>query len=127
MKSAALQVFCWLALAVTALGAFFVASEGMFYGADAEAGDVPYLFFAMAPPIMIAILLVLLQRVRRGPVQFLTMIVSGAVGVILTGLMIYNLLIDPADWLLYMPPLLLGVGLLALAFEPALRGRSNLR
>ena len=124
MKSLTLQIFCWLALGVTALGAFFVASEGVFYGADAEEGDVPYLFFAMAPPIMIAILLVLLQRVRQGPVQFLTMIVSGAFGVILTGLMIYNLVVDPGDWLLYIAPLLLGVGLLALAFEPALRGRS---
>lgn len=122
MKSAALQIFCWLALGVTALGAFFVASSGTFY--SAEEGDVPYLFFAMAPPIMIAILLVLLQRVRQGPVQFLTMIVSGAVGVILTGLMIYNLVINPADWLLYVPPLLLGVGLLALAFEPAIRRRT---
>lgn len=121
MKSAALQIFCWLALGVTALGAFFIASAGTFYGADAEAGDVPYLFFAMAPPIMIAILLVLLQRVRQGPVQFLTMIVSGAFGVILTGLMIYNLVVDPNDWLLFVPPLLLGVGLLALAFEPAFR------
>lgn len=123
MKSAALQIFCWLALGVTALGAFFIASAGTFYGGDGEVGDVPYLFFAMAPPIMIAILLVLLQRVRQGPVQFLTMIVSGAVGVILTGLMIYNLVLDPGDWLLFVPPLLLGVGLLALAFEPALRGR----
>ncbi len=122
MKSAALQIFCWLALGVTALGAFFVASSGTFY--SAEEGDVPYLFFAMAPPIMIAILLVLLQRVRQGPVQFLTMIVSGAVGVILTGLMIYNLVINLADWLLYVPPLLLGVGLLALAFEPAIRRRT---
>ncbi|MGR3514951.1 MAG: hypothetical protein ACU0GG_19495 [Paracoccaceae bacterium] len=124
MKSLALQIFCWLALGVTALGAFFIASEGTFYGGDAEAGDVPYLFFAMAPPIMIAILLVLLQRVRQGPVQFLTMIVSGAFGVILTGLMVYNLIVDPGDWLLYIPPLLLGLGLLALAFEPALRGRT---
>ncbi len=122
MKSAALQIFCWLALGITALGAFFVASTGPFYASDE--GDVPYLFFAMAPPIMIAILLVLLQRVRQGPVQFLTMIVSGAVGVILTGLMIYNVLREPSDWLLYVPPLLLGLGLLALAFEPALRGRS---
>ncbi len=119
MKSATLQIFCWLALGVTALGAFFVASAGSFY--SSESGDVPYLFFAMAPPIMIAILLVLLQRVRQGPVQFLTMIVSGAVGVILTGLMTYNLLTNPADWLLFAPPLLLGVGLLALAFEPVLR------
>ena len=122
MKSMALQIFCWLALGVTALGAFFVASSGSFY--SGEEGDVPYLFFAMAPPIMIAILLVLLQRVRQGPVQFLTMIISGAFGVILTGLMIYNLLVDPGDWLLYIAPLLLGLGLLALAFEPALRGRS---
>ena len=124
MKSLALQIFCWLALGVTALGAFFVASAGTFYGGDTEAGDVPYLFFAMAPPIMIAILLVLLQRVRQGPVQFLTMIISGAFGVILTGLMVYNLLVDPGDWLLYIAPLLLGLGLLALAFEPALRRRS---
>ena len=122
MKSVVLQVFCWLALGVTALGAFFVASSGTFYSTGEE-GEVPYLFFAMAPPIMIAILLVLLQRVRRGPVQFLTMIVSGAVGVILTGLMAYNLLVNPTDWLLYIAPLLLGIGLLALAFEPALRGR----
>ncbi len=122
MKSAALQIFCWLALGITALGAFFVASAGSFY--YSEEGDVPYLFFAMAPPIMIAILLVLLQRVRRGPVQFLTMIISGAVGVILTGLMIYNLVTTPSDWLLFLPPLLLGLGLLALAFEPALRGRA---
>jgi hypothetical protein len=123
MKSLALQIFCWLALGVTALGAFFVASSGSFYSTTPD-GDVPYLFFAMAPPIMIAILLVLLQRVRRGPVQFLTMIVSGAVGVILTGLMIYNLVVDPDGWLLFVPALLLGLGLLALAFEPALRGRS---
>ena len=123
MKSIALQIFCWLALGVTALGAFFVASSGTIYVAEDD-GDVPYLFFAMAPPIMIAILLVLLQRVRQGPVQFLTMIVSGAVGVILTGLMVYNLVFDPEDWLIYVPPLLLGLGLLALAFEPALRGRS---
>jgi len=122
MKSKALIVFCWLALGVTALGAFFIASSGTFYGT--EEGDVPWLFFAMAPPIMISILLVLLQRVRQGPVQFLTMIISGAVGVILTGLMIYNLTVNPGDWLLYVPPLLLGVGLLALAFEPALRRRS---
>lgn len=121
MKSLALQIFCWLALGVTALGAFVVASAGQFY-APAE-GDAPYLFFAMAPPILIAILLVLLQRVRRGPVQFLTMIVSGAIGLILTGLMIYQLVTDSEDWLLYAPPLLLGLGLLALAFEPALRGR----
>jgi len=121
MKSVALQIFCWLALGVTALGAFVVASGGQFY-APAES-DAPYLFFAMAPPILIAILLVLLQRVRRGPVQFLTMIVSGAIGLILTGLMIYQLITDTADWLLYAPPLLLGLGLLALAFEPALRGR----
>ena len=124
MKSLALQIFCWLALGVTALGAFFVASAGTFYGADTDGGDVPYLFFAMAPPIMIAILLVLLQRVRQGPVQFLTMIVSSAFGVILTGLMIYNLVVDPSRWVLFVPPLLLGLGLLALAFEPALRGRS---
>lgn len=123
MKSAALQIFCWLALGITALGAFFIASAGTFYGGDAEAGDAPYLFFAMAPPIMIAVLLVLLQRVRQGPVQFLTMIVSGAVGVILTGLMVFNLIRDPEDWLLFLPPLLLGLGLLALAFEPAWRAR----
>ena len=122
MKSVALQIFCWLALGVTALGAFVVASSGQLY-APAES-DAPYLFFAMAPPILIAILLVLLQRVRRGPVQFLTMIVSGAIGLILTGLMIYQLVTDTEDWLLYAPPLLLGVWLLALAFEPALRGRS---
>lgn len=122
MKSVALQIFCWLALGVTALGAFVVASSGQLY-APAE-GDAPYLFFAMAPPILIAILLVLLQRVRRGPVQFLTMIVSGAIGLILTGLMVYQLVTDTRDWLLYAPPLLLGLGLLALAFEPALRGRS---
>ena len=122
MKSKALQIFCWLALGVTALGAFFVASSGSFYSSGAE-GEVPYLFFAMAPPILIAILLVLLVRVRHRPVQFLTMIVSGAVGLILTGLMIYNLIVDTGDWVLYVPPLLLGFGLLALAFEPALRGR----
>jgi hypothetical protein len=122
MKSLALQIFCWLALGVTALGAFVVASAGQFYAP--QEGDAPYLFFAMAPPILIAILLVLLQRVRRGPVQFLTMIVSGAIGLILTGLMIYQLVTNPGDWLLYAPPLLLGIGLLALAFEPALRGRS---
>lgn len=120
MKSMTLQIFCWLALGITALGAVMVASSGTLFSSEGE--DTPYLFFAMAPPIMIAILLVLLQRVRRGPVQFLTMIVSGAVGVILTGLMVYNLVVDPASWLLYIPPLLLGLGLLALAFEPALRG-----
>ncbi|MCG6884178.1 MAG: hypothetical protein LJE62_10545 [Silicimonas sp.] len=123
MKSKALQIFCWLALGVTALGAFFVASSGSFYSSGAE-GEAPYLFFAMAPPILIALLLVLLRRARHGPVQFLTMIVSGAVGLILTGLMVYNLIFYTSDWLLYTPPLLLGIGLLALAFEPALRGRS---
>ncbi len=120
MKSLALQVFCWLALGVTALGAFFVASSGTFYSTGEE-GEVPYLFFAMAPPILIAVLLVLLRRVRQGPVQFLTMIVSGAVGLMITGLMIYNLIVRPEDWLVYVPALLLGVGLLALAFEPAWR------
>jgi hypothetical protein len=119
MKSLALIIFCWLALGVTALGAFFIASAGTLY--SPEEGDVPYLFFAMVPPIMIATLLVLLQRVRRGPVQFLTMIISGAVGVILTGLMVYNLYFYPMDWLLYLPPLALGLGLLALGFEPAFR------
>lgn len=119
MKSLAIQIFCWLALGITALGAFFVASSGTFYGAEGD--DVPYLFFAIAPPIMIAVLLVLLQRVRRGPVQFLTMIVSGAVGVILTGLETYNLIFDTENWIAYLPPLVLGIGLLALAFEPAWR------
>ncbi|MEM9843582.1 MAG: hypothetical protein AAF965_02190 [Pseudomonadota bacterium] len=122
MKSAALQIFCWLALAVTALGAFFVASAGSFYSTSPD-GEVPYLFFAMAPPILIAVLLVLLRRVRQGPVQFLTMIVSGAVGLIITGLMVYNLVFYPEDWVVYVAPLLLGLGLLALAFEPALRRR----
>lgn len=120
MKSVALQIFCWLALGVTALGAFFVASSGTFYSTGEE-GEVPYLFFAMAPPILVAILLVLLRRVRQGPVQFLTMIVSGAVGLMISGLMIYNLIVRPEDWLVYVPALLLGVGLLALAFEPAWR------
>ena len=82
---------------------------------------MPYLYFALAPPILIAILLVLLRRVRQGPVQFLTMIVSGAVGLMISGLMIYNLIVRPEDWLVYVPALLLGVGLLALAFEPAWR------
>lgn len=122
MKSKALQIFCWMALGVTALGAFFLASSGSFYdltpGTD---GHVPYLLFAMAPPILIAVLLVLLRRVRQGPIQFLTMIVSGAVGLIISGLMIYNLIVTPEDWLVYVPALLLGVGLLALAFEPAWR------
>lgn len=119
MKSRALIIFCWLALGVTALGAFFIASAGTLY--SPEQGDVPYLFFAIAPPIMIATLLVLLRRVRHGPVQFMTMIVAGAVGVILAGLMLYNLFFYPSDWLLYVPPLVLGVGLLGLAFEPAIR------
>ncbi len=120
MKSKALQIFCWLALGVTALGAFFVASSGTFYSTGEE-DEAPYLFIAMAPPILIAILLVLLRRVRQGPVQFLTMIISGAVGLIISGLMIYNLIVRPEDWLVYLPALLLGVGLLALAFEPAWR------
>ena len=122
MKSLALQIFCWLALGVTALGAFFLASAGTLYSTEQD--DAPYLLFAMAPPIVIAILLVLIQRVRRGPVQFLTMIVCGAVGVILSGLEIYNLVFFPENWLNHIAPLLLGLGLLALAFEPALRGRS---
>jgi len=122
MKSLALQIFCWLALGVTALGAFFLASAGTLYSTEQD--DAPYLLFAMAPPIVIAILLVLIQRVRRGPVQFLTMIVCGAVGVILSGLEIYNLIFFPENWLNHIAPLLLGLGLLALAFEPALRGRS---
>ena len=120
MKSKALQIFCWLALGITALGAFFVASSGTFYSTGEE-GEVPYLFFAMAPPILIAILLVLLRRVRQGQVLFLTMIVSGAVGLMISGLMIYNLIVRPEDWLVYVPALMLGVGLLALAFEPAWR------
>ncbi len=120
MKSKALQIFCWLALGITALGAFFVASSGTFYSTGEE-GEAPFLFFAMAPPILIAVLLVLLRRVRQGPVQFLTMIVSGAVGLMISGLMIYNLIVRPEDWLVYVPALLLGVGLLALAFEPAWR------
>ena len=120
MNSFTLQIFCWLALGVTALGAVVFASSGTFFSSEDE--PVPYQFFAMAPPIMIATLLVLLQRVRRGPVQFLTMIVSGAVGVILTGLMAFNIVMHPNEWLLYIAPLLLGVGLLALAFEPAIRG-----
>ncbi|MEL7149856.1 MAG: hypothetical protein AAGK71_03940 [Pseudomonadota bacterium] len=122
MKSLALQIFCWLALGVTALGAFFLASAGTLYSAEQD--DAPYFLFAMAPPIVIAILLVLIQRVRRGPVQFLTMIVCGAVGVILSGLEIYNLVFFPENWLNHIAPLLLGLGLLALAFEPALRWRS---
>ena len=94
MKSKALQIFCWLALGVTALGAFFVASSGTFYSTGAE---------------------------DEVPLQFLTMIVSGAVGLIISGLMVYKLIVRPEEWLVYVPALLLGVGLLALAFEPAWR------
>ena len=109
-----LQVFCWLALALTALGtsAFFGTVPSNEPG---ESGAAT--FAAIASPILICVLLVLVQRVRKGPLNQFLSIVDGALGLLLAGFGAYYAINDPDNRALYIWPFLLGLGLLFLAFE----------
>lgn len=117
MASIVIQIFCWLALGVTALGASAFFSVGKFYDPH---GDGPITFAAISAPLLIAVLLVLVHRVRKGPFYHLLAIIDGGLGLLLAGFGIYFAITDPGDLILYIWPLLLGLGLLYLAFESKL-------
>ncbi|MDA9865523.1 hypothetical protein N9C96_02480 [bacterium] len=109
-----LQVFCWFALAITALGT--TTFLGM--GRSASAGDGGAVALAaIAAPILITVLLVLVQRVRKGRLNQFLSVVDGALGLLLTGYGAYFAVTDPANRVWYIWPLVLGLGLLFLAFE----------
>ena len=81
-------------------------------------------FAAIGAPILIAVLLVLVQRVRKGRLTHFLSIVDGALGLLLAGYGAYYAITDPDDLVFYIWPLLLGLGLLFLAFESK-AGRSE--
>ena len=117
MFSVVIQVVCWLCLGATALGATAIFSVGRFYNPQ---HDGPLMFLAVAAPLLIAVLLVLGHRVRKGPLHHLLAIFDGGLGLLLAGVGLFSLIRDPGDLILYIWPLLLGIGLLYLGFESKL-------
>lgn len=111
MSSDALISLCWITLGVSALGMVGGAAIGAAYN---PGGGIRYLTVALLPVIGIGCVLFLLPR-ARGAVRVLTLIVACVSGVALVGVFGYRLVVDIGDALFWAPPLLLGVGLVALA------------
>ena len=101
---------CWIALGLSALVLIGGAAIGAAYNPDAA---VTYLLAACGPVILIGVLLYSLPRVH-GPWWRLVIVLSACTGLGLVGVFGYRLTVDGGDALLWTPPLLLGIGLLAL-------------
>ena len=120
MTEAALIMFCWLALGVTTL----VFVVGAAVGAAYHPGEgATYFVVAASPLAVIGGLLGLFPRVK-GVVWVFVLLAMALAGVALVGTFAFRLFADGGDALLWTPPLLLGLGLVALVLG---FGRSPVR
>lgn len=110
MSQRAIIGFCWITLGLTALVMLGGAAIGAAYHPDKRA---ELLLTTAAPLVAIAGLLVLLPR-TRGIVWGVTLLGIASAGVALVGFFAYRLAVDGGDAVLWTPPMLLGLGLLAL-------------
>ena len=121
MSEGAIIVFCWIALAVTALMLLGGLAVGAAYNQELGA---PKMFAAASPLIGVAVLLVLLPR-TSGIVWGLVLLGLALAAVALIGFFTYRLAIDGGDAVLWTPPLLLGFGLLALVLGLGRKSQSR--
>ena len=110
MSESVLMAFCWVALGVTGLVFVGVAAIGAAYHPEQGLRNMAAL---LAPVVVIAGLLGLFPR-TKGVVWLLVLIATAFAGVALVGFFAYRLAVDAGDALLWTPPLLLGLGMLAL-------------
>jgi hypothetical protein len=115
---------CWIVLGLSALVLIGGAAIGAAYHPEAA---LTYLLAACGPVILVGALLYCLPRVQ-GPLWVLVIVLLACTGFGLVGVFGYRLTVDGGDALLWTPPLLLGIGLLALVgtggSPQKLRGKS---
>lgn len=112
MTQNTLLSLCWIALGLSAVGAIGAAAIGAAYHPQ---NGVLYLAGAVAPVIGIGALLFALPR-ARGAVWLILLLSVACAGVGLVGFFAYQLARDGGDALLWLPPFLLGLGLVGLVF-----------
>lgn len=123
MAQSTLISLCWIALGLSAVGAIAGASIGAAY--NPENGG-RYLAGAVGPVVGIGGLLYFLPR-TAGVLWGVLLFATALAGLALVGFFAYRLLIDGGDALLWLPPLILGLGLLGLVFVggPAKKRRGD--
>lgn len=110
MSARVIITFCWIALGLTAVVSLGGAAIGAAY--HPESG-VRYLVANLAPVVIVAGLLGLLPRLTGG-VLIVALLATACAGLALIGFFGRQIMIDSGDALLWTPPVLLGLGLLAL-------------
>ena len=106
-------ITCWVALAATALVNVGGAAIGAAYH---PSRSVIYFAAALVPVVIAATVLLVLPKAKGG-MKIVALIVAAIAGLGLAGFYGTLLLSDAGDAMLWLPPVILGVGLLALAFD----------
>jgi hypothetical protein len=107
------QLFGWLGLVATALSLMAAVAVGLHYHPDSFGYE--YVIASLAVIVLPSALFII--RSWRGPFSFGTAIFAAATGMILFFGGAFVTMGDPGDAMLFIGPMLLGLGLIALAFE----------
>ena len=103
---------------VTALSSVVGFGVALSYHPDSWPDQVPWI--ATVAAILLASVIILVRR----PTGLVLSVIAMALGVGLTGFGLYWIAADPGDTLIWASPVVLGLGLLILAFEPKEAGNA---
>ncbi len=121
MNDYTLISLCWIALGLSALVGIGAAAIGAAYTPEHGA---KYLGATLGPVIGVAGLLFLLPR-TSGVLWLIVLFATACTGLALVGFFGHRLVVDSGDAMLWVPPLLLGLGLLVLVLRGGPRGGSR--
>ncbi len=115
------KTYLKVAYALCCVGLGLVILSTLFMLAFTRAPSIGTTLVRLALPaaLLLAVSVVVFRyRDRMGPLPLLPALAAGLIGFGIAAFGLLNAARDPGDWILYIGPVLLGAGFLALAFEP---------